>query len=179
MESVSSWPSSLRRKRNGSFQSTPRMKLNKLLIKEVLPGAPTNRIVLFSLILSNGRDWSFSSKFPTSKTKRFKVAGPISLLDLVNGTAYKPISSKYPILWLSSISILANRMSLTSTLADFKSSLLGICLSVDTRFGSEGPAAESSASTFQSSVRRLLGPLRWGEWELASISWGTVTIEID
>ena len=125
-------------KRKGSFRSTPTMKLKRLLIRE--SGTPTNRIVLFSLILS--KVGSFSS---TLKTDRLMVAGPISVLDLLKGTPYKSMSSDFRILLLFLISISAKRTSPTFKVADFELSLLCIVsLSADTRFGNDGPADSSS-----------------------------------
>ena len=171
MDCVSSWPSSLRRKRNGSFRSTPTMKLKRLWMMEVLPesGAPINKIVLCSSIRSIWKGRAFSLTAMASKTQRLKVAVSILVLDLVNGTAYRPVSFTLPILLLFSINIVANRMSLTTKLGLELPLLCIICPSTDSRSGNESPV-DSCSTTSEFSVLRLL---HWGECEFAAICWET------
>ena len=62
-------------------------------------------------------------------------------------------------------------MSPTFRVGELKLSLIGkVCSTPDTRLGNEGPAANSSGSTFEASVRRLF---RAGVSEFATIWWET------
>ena len=79
------------------------------------------------------------------------------MLDLVNGAAYRPVPSKFPIFLLLPFSILANGTSPTFRVADLEIPLLGlICLLAETRCGNEGPA-DSFVSSIElpCSVRSL------------------------